>query len=150
MKSQIGLILLALLAGAFVPLQTGANAMLSKGLGNGVLSTLVVFIVAAITTLVFLLLGKPLVPSLGQLTQITWYSWVLGGVLGAGYIYLLIYTSPKLGMAGTVGFVVGGQLIVAILFDHFGWMNFVPHAINWKRIAGVMLLIAGVIIIKKY
>jgi transporter family-2 protein len=53
-------------------------------------------------------------------------------------------------MAGAVSYVISGQLIMPTLFDHFGWMEFVQHAINWKRLLGVAFLILGVLIIKKY
>jgi len=150
MKHLIFPILLAFAAGAFVPIQTGSNALLGRGLGNGMLSTLVVFIVATLSTALFIVFQRPEIPKMAQLTSIPFYAWVTGGVLGAAYIYLLIYTVPKLGMAGAVGFVIGGQLIVAMLFDHFGWMGFEQHPINWRRTVGAVFLILGVLIIKKY
>ncbi|WP_108803201.1 DMT family transporter [Aquimarina sp. Aq107] len=150
MKQLIFPILLAFAAGAFVPIQTGANALLGKNLGSGMLSTLVVFVVATLSTALFIAFQRPTIPNITQLSAIPLYAWVTGGILGAAYIYLLIYTAPKLGMAGVVGFVVSGQLIAAMLFDHFGWMGFEQHSINWKRFLGALLLITGVLIIKKY
>ena len=150
MRSLIIPIVLAVLAGAFVPVQTAANSLLGKGLGSGVWSTLVVFIVASLTTALFMVFQRPAMPDSAQLSGIPAYAWLTGGVLGAVYIYLLIYTAPKLGMAGAVGFVITGQLIAAMLFDHFGWMGFEQHSISWKRMAGAVLLILGVIIVKKY
>jgi len=143
-------ILLAFAAGAFVPIQTGANSLLGKGLGSGILSTFVVFVVATISTALCILFQRPVLPSMAQMGTIPVYAWLTGGILGAAYIYLLIYTAPRLGMAGAVGFVIGGQLIIAMLFDHFGWMGFTQHAINWKRVLGAVFLILGVLMIKKY
>lgn len=138
------------MAGAFVPIQTGANTYLSKGLGNSMLSTLVVFLVALITAILILIIQKPSIPPINQLTGIPWYAWCTGGVLGTVYIFLLIYTAPKLGMANVVGLVVLGQMFMAIIIDHFGWLGFSIHHINWKRLAGALLMILGLIIIKKY
>lgn len=150
MKSLIIPVLLAFAAGVFVPIQTGANALLSKNLGSGMLSTLVVFIMATLTTLLFVAFQRPTVPNMNQLSTIPIYAWVTGGILGAIYVYLLIYTAPKLGMASVVGFVIAGKIIMAIIFDHFGLMGFQQHAINWKRIIGAIFLVVGVIIIKKF
>lgn len=150
MKISIIAILLALLAGMFVPLQTGANAFLSKGLGHGMLSTLVVFLVASITSLIILLIQRPEIPSINQMTIIPWYAWLVGGVLGTAYIFILIYTAPKLGMASVVGLVVLGQMLMAMVMDHFGWLGLSIHAFNWRRLGGALLMIIGLLIIKKY
>ena len=150
MKSLILPILLAFIAGAFVPIQTGANAFLSKGLGNGMLSTLVVFLVASITTGIALLVQRPEIPSLPAMGTIPLYAWCIGGILGSAYIFILIYTAPKLGMATVVGLVVLGQMIMAMIMDHFGWMGLNIHKVNWGRIAGAALMIVGLLIIKKF
>ena len=150
MKNLIIPIILAFVAGAFVPIQTGANAVLSKGLSNGLLSTLVVFLVAAVATIVFLLIQRPELPSLQQAQSIPWYAWSAGGVLGSIYIFILIYTAPKLGMATVVGLVVFGQIAMAMTVDHFGWLGLDVHKVNWERIAGGALMIIGLLIIKKY
>ena len=142
--------ILAFTAGAFVPIQTGTNAYLSKGLGNGMLSTLVVFIIASVTTLIALVVQKPEVPSLSLITLIPWYAWCIGGILGSAYIFLLIYTAPKLGMATVVGVVVLGQMLMAMIIDHFGWLGISTHEINWGRVSGTILMVIGLFIIKKF
>jgi len=60
----------------------------------------------------------------------------------------LIYTAPKLGMASVVGLVVLGQMVMAMLIDHFGWLGLSIHTINWKRLSGALLMIVGLLIIK--
>ena len=79
-------VLLAVLAGAFIPVQTGANTFLSKGLGNLTLSTWVVFVTASLATLLILLLERPSIPPRSKLKAIPWFAWLCGGVLGSGYI----------------------------------------------------------------
>ncbi len=142
-------IILAFVAGAFVPIQTGANALLSRGLGSSMLSTLVVFLVATITTTVFLLFQRPAIPPIAEIGSIPLFSWILGGVLGSIYIVLLIYTAPRLGMASVVGLVVLGQIFMAMFVDHYGWLGMDIHHFNWKRLAGALMMILGLVIIKK-
>jgi len=150
MKNLIFAVILAFAAGAFVPVQTATNVYLSKGLGHGMLSTFVVFVVASITSLIVLLIQRPEMPTTEALIEIPWYAWLTGGVLGAAYILILIYTAPKLGMATVVGLVVLGQIVLAMIIDHFGWLGISIHHINWKRLLGALLMIIGLIIIKKY
>lgn len=150
MNTQSLFIALALIAGALVPLQTASNASLSRSLHSGLLATLVVFVVAAVT-IAFLLVAKqePL-PAVAQLKEISMMSWIAGGILGAVYIFLLIYLSPKLGIAAVTGFVVAGQLLMAVAIDHFGWLGFPVHTIQWQRIIGILLMGAGLYLIKKF
>lgn len=150
MRGLILPIFLTFLAGVFVPIQTGANAYLGKGLGNGLISTFVVFIVASISALTLLLLQRPEIPISSQIHQIPWYAWTVGGILGTAYIFILIYSTPKLGMANVVGLVVLGQMVMAMVMDHFGWMGLNIHAFNWKRLLGAALMIVGLLVIKKY
>ena len=150
MQSQVVLIGLALLAGVFVPFQTGCNTALTRSFSSGLYASLVVFIVAAVAMAAAILLQRQAIPAAAQMASAHWYAWTGGGVLGAAYIFLLIYLAPRLGIANATGFVVAGQLFTAILFDHFGFMGFPVHAINWQRLTGAALLIGGLYLIKKF
>jgi bacterial/archaeal transporter family-2 protein len=150
MQPQLLLMALALLAGALVPFQTGSNTALTKSLGSGYYASLVVFIVAAIAMMIAIALQRQAFPTAAQIQSASWHAWLGGGLLGAAYIYLLIYLAPRLGIANATGFVVAGQLFTAMVFDHFGLMGFAVHSINWQRLTGLALLIGGLYLIKKY
>jgi transporter family-2 protein len=38
---------------------------------------------------------------------------------------------------------------IALVFDHYGWMGLHIKEISWGRIAGALLLVAGVFLIRK-
>ncbi len=126
-----------------MPIQIGANAYLSNSLGNSILSTLVVFLVASVATLFALFLQRALLPSLAQMAPIPWYAWCTGGVFNAACIFLLIYTAPKLGMVTLMGLVVLGQILMALTVDQFGGLGFSIHLLNWKRVAGALPMVIG-------
>ena len=65
------------------------------------------------------------------------------------YVCCVIILAPKIGAANTLGLVVGGQMVLAIILDHFGLLGFAQHAVNMYRVAGTILLIAGVLLIVK-
>lgn len=73
-----------------------------------------------------------------------------GGVIGALYIAMSTYIVPVLGAALTFGLVITGQLIAAIILDHFGWLGMTVKEISIGRIIGAIFLIAGVMLIRKY
>jgi transporter family-2 protein len=150
MNTQLLYIALALIAGAFVPFQTASNTAMSRSFHSGIYASLVVFVVAAIAMIILIIVRQEPFPSSEQVKEVPLFAWVTGGLLGAAYIFLLIFLAPKLGMASVTGFVVAGQLLMAVAFDHFGLMGFAVHSINWQRIGGIVLLIIGLFLIKKY
>ena len=146
---EIFYILIVLLAGIGVPIQTASNAALGKSLGGPIHSTLAVFLVGLFLIIFIFVLQKNSFPSGPAIAQAPWWGW-LGGPLGVAYIFVLIHVAPKVGMASAVGFVILGQILGAVLLDHFGWLNFPVHKINWQRAVGAILMIIGVFLIRKF
>jgi bacterial/archaeal transporter family-2 protein len=149
MNSSIIFIVLALLAGIMIPFQSAMNAQLGKTLQSPYYATLTVFIIAAIGISVYILASKFALPTTIQFAAAPKWSY-LGGVLGGSYILLIVICAPKLGIGNVTVMVLLGQLLAAIIIDHFGLLGATIHLLNWKRIVGVTLLIMGVYLVKKY
>ncbi|HUH33137.1 MAG TPA: DMT family transporter [Daejeonella sp.] len=45
--------------------------------------------------------------------------------------------------------IVAGQILFALFLDHYGLLGFIQCSVNWMRMAGAILLIAGVFLILK-
>jgi transporter family-2 protein len=73
-----------------------------------------------------------------------------GCLLGAFYIFVTIFASSKIGFANMFSLVICGQIILSIIFDHYGFLGNEIHLINPQRILGVVLLITGAAIIQKF
>jgi transporter family-2 protein len=50
---------------------------------------------------------------------------------------------PRIGVTATVALVISGNLIMAALIDRFGWLGNEQIALNWPRMLGILLLVAG-------
>ena len=74
----------------------------------------------------------------------------LAGILGAFYVAVVIILAPKLGTALTFVLIVAGQMVVSLILDHFGMLGLPIKQINWQRMVGVALLIAGVLMIRRF
>ncbi len=146
---QILWLALALLAGAMIPIQTAFNTNLGKTFGSPFLSTLAVFVVATLTIIVTVAVMRTGLPSVETIQTAPWWAW-LGGILGVFYIVLLIFLTPKLGVGTVTGLVVAGQIVTAVIIDHFGLLNFPIHSLNIYRIAGVAMMIGGVILVRRF
>ena len=142
--------ILVILAGLAIAIQTGVNAQLNVLLKNPVFTSLVSFMVGTVGLLSFILFTdrNALVQQFPNL-QTHWWKYT-GGLLGAFYISVIVIVAPRLSAATTIGFAVASQLIFAVIFDHFGWLGFPLKEVSFARILGVILLIAGVYLIRKF
>ena len=142
-------LLLAFLAGAVLPVQTGVNSRLAGTVGHPTLASLISFIVGTLGLLVYTLALRIPLPQMSALSNAPFWIW-FGGMLGAFFIATTTTLAAKIGATVLVGLIIAGQLIVAVLLDHFGLLGFSPHPINLWRILGILLLIAGVFLIKQF
>jgi len=144
---QLAYILLAVLAGMLIPVQTGFNTQRGRAVGSAWSASAIVMIVASATMLLLAILARAPVPSVGQMQAATPTAW-LGGALGGIYILALILLAPRLGAANLVVFVVIGQLVAALAIDHFGLLGFPLHTLTIGRLAGVALLVGGAALVR--
>jgi transporter family-2 protein len=142
-------LLLAFLAGAVLPVQTGVNSRLAGTVGHPTLASLISFIVGTLGLLVYTLALRIPLPQMSALSNAPFWIW-FGGMLGAFFILTTTTLAAKIGATVLVGLIIAGQLIVAVLLDHFGLLGFAPHPINLWRVLGILLLIAGVFLIKQF
>lgn len=141
-------ILMALLSGAFLPIQAGLNTKVGKTLDSPLYAALVSFLVGTIGLIVYILITRQSV-SLANIKEAPSYIW-LGGLLGAFYITVIVLVFPKLGPGLTFGLIVAGQMVISIVLEHFNVLVTQPSPVNIMKIVGMILVVAGVIIIRKY
>lgn len=136
------LFLLALIAGALVPLQGGANAALGRALGNPLWASVASLVVSLIVILpVMAGLRVPMPDIAAALAQPRWV-WI-GGIAGIIYVTSAIFLIPVMGAAGFMVAVIAGQLIAAVLIDRFGLMGIAPKPLDLWRILGAGMVLAG-------
>lgn len=143
------LIATAFLAGAVLPIQVGLNHKMGKAVSDPVYAAFISFVVGSIGLFLYLLATKTDLTTLPNARNVDWSVWT-AGFLGAFYVASVIVLAPKLGVALTFGLVVAGQLSLSLIIDHFGLIGMPVHHINWQRIAGVLLIIGGVLMIRKF
>lgn len=148
MKNDLFYFGLALITGALIPIQAATNAVFSKSIGNPVITGLMVFIVGLAGMILFTLFSRTSLPNVQQLSSAPAYSY-LGGLIVATYVVMITILAPRIGVGPAIGLIVTGQIICAVLIDHFGLFNVASHPMSMTRIAGVLLMIAGVYCVMK-
>ncbi len=139
-------LLLAILAGAALPVQFAVNSELRGAVGGPVTAAAISFLVGTLALAAAVLLSRQEVPALSGVTQAPWWAWT-GGLLGAFLVAASIILTPRLGAATTVTFIVAGQILASIILDHFGLLNLPVHPVTLQRLGGAALVIAGVIVV---
>lgn len=136
-------LLLAVVAGAALPLQAALNTKLGAAVDSATYATLLSFIVGALAVGIYVLLARVELANVQNAFNGHWSIWT-GGLLGAFYVISLIILTPKLGVALTLGLTVAGQMSFSLIMDHYGWLGLDVQHIDWGKVAGVALIIGGV------
>jgi transporter family-2 protein len=138
-----------LMVGMCLPVMASSNGALGRTLGSPYLATLSAFLIAALLVgLLITFSGTPL-PSTAQLSKTNWFMW-LGGVIIAMNILTFSIVPQKIGVGNTIIFFIAGQIISSVLIEQYGWLHYAAHPVNWARVAGISLLVTGVVLIKKF
>ncbi len=143
------LLMLGLAGGVALASQAGINAQLRQYVHSPYQAAFFSFLVGTLILGVVVLMQTGARPQLQELTAVPYWLWI-GGLLGAFGVSVAIILAPRLGAVNLTIVIVCGQLLAALVLDHFGWLGFEKHAINWQRISGVILVIAGLVLTMKY
>jgi transporter family-2 protein len=139
--------ILAMAAGISLVTQQALNANLRAALDSAAWSGFVSYLVGLACMMALALLLRDPVPLTATAARIPWFAWS-GGLFGAIFIGLAIFLIPQLGAATFFVLLVTGQMLGSIAFDHFGLMGVPVHPVSVVRIAGAMLLVGGVVLIR--
>lgn len=142
-------ILVALAAGGVIAVQAAVNSRLGRELASPALATLASFVIGTLLVLIYCAVVRAQLPATSVLLRVPVWAW-LGGLLGAFYVAAIIVTTPKLGVGAMVALTVTGQMAMALALDHFGLLGLERHPISQGRVAGMALLIAGVVLLKRF
>lgn len=143
----IGLLLLAVIAGAVVPFQSAINANLGRGLGHPLWATLASLLVSILVLLPIMLAMRVPLPSVAFISKAPLWMWA-GGAFGVCFISLALVLLPKLGASGFMALALAGQVVASLVLDHFGWFGLAQRQVSLPRVLGVVMLIAGVVLIQ--
>lgn len=139
-------IVAATLVGVLLPLQALINARLGVLTYGALFASFASFLTGTLLLALALLLVRPAAVGPGFAAVPAW-AW-LGGAIGALFVFAGTALVPRLGAAGLICLVVFGQMIGALLLDHFGVLGH-ARAADPLRILGAVLVAAGALLVVK-
>ncbi|WP_186164610.1 DMT family transporter [Burkholderia gladioli] len=137
----------ALVAGALVPLQAGSNAALGRALGHPLWATVASLLVSLLCVLPALFVMHAHAPLLSRATQLPVWIW-FGGIAGVIYITSALVLTPRLGATTFIVSVIAGQMLTSLLIDNYGLMGLPVKPANPGRVAGVLLIFTGMLLVQ--
>ncbi|MBR1220196.1 DMT family transporter [Bradyrhizobium sp. U87765 SZCCT0131] len=140
--------LLVVGAGVSVALQQILNTNLRAELGSPWWAGFASYFTGTLTMLAAIVVsGQPWL-STAMAARTSWISWT-GGIFGAIFIGTAILMVPRLGAATVLALIVVGQMIGSLAFDHFGLLGIPQQSATPVRLAGAVLLVFGVLLIRR-
>jgi transporter family-2 protein len=143
------LLMLGLAGGIALASQAGVNAQLRQYVHSPYQAAFFSFLIGTVILGAVVLLHTDSRPQLQEIMGVPLWLW-LGGLLGAFGVSVSIILAPRLGAVNLTIIIVCGQLLAALVLDHFGWLGFDKHSINWQRVTGALLVMAGLFLTLKY
>lgn len=149
MSPQIywSLLAMAFVSGALMPLQAGINGLLAKEVSSVLNAATISFLVGTVALLILALWQRDAV-SIGSLKGLHWWHWA-GGLLGAFFVFTAAFVAPRIGALLFMALVLLGQLSSAVFLDHQGWVGFKEVPISLGKIAGLLLILSGIWVIRR-
>jgi transporter family-2 protein len=142
-------LVVALIAGALITIQTGSNARLKEAFGHPLPAVVVSSLIGVVLLIAVIAVTRTPLPSMDRVSAAPWSAWV-GGLLGAAYAVTVVVLARELGAATLMALAVTGQLLCSVLLDHFGVLGFEVHPAGIGRLVGCALLVAGIALIWKF
>jgi transporter family-2 protein len=132
-------------AGGLIALQAPINSTLGRSVGT-FQAAFMSFLVGTIALAVVATFARGGLGQIGEVRNVAWY-YLIGGLLGAVYVSSVLVTVRSLGAGGVTAATIAGQLTLAVVVDHFGWLGVERQAITLPRVVGILLLAAGVALV---
>lgn len=148
MTASLGFsILLVVAVGAALAMQAPVNAVLARELGDPTAAAAISFAIGFVVLAALAGLRGAGLPSLSTLGNIPWWA-LMGGVLGAIWVWAAIWSVPRLGVVTMFGAMIVGQLIAALLLDARGAFGMEAREIDVTRILAIAMVAGGVVLSK--
>lgn len=132
-------------AGCLVGMQAPVNSRLGKSVGS-VQAASFSFLVGTVVLLVIVAFVHGGFSTFGKLGRAPWWA-LVGGLLGAIYVTVALVAVRTLGASGLTAVVIAGQLAISVAIDRFGLFGLAKQHIDASRILGLVLLVAGVVLV---
>ena len=134
----------AFAAGMLIPVMAALNGSLGRAISSPAWAAVTLFALGLAITLLFALAtsgAPPLRAFSGARPE-----HLVGGFVVAFYVLSVTWLTPRFGVAPTVLAVVVAQIATSAVVGHFGWLGAPRQPLDLPRIAGLALMLGGLVL----
>jgi transporter family-2 protein len=143
-------VLVMLVAGFFVSIQGPINARLRASVESPVLAAAISFLSAGLLLLCIMATGAFGGVGTGLRGMQSAPLWAyLGGALGVTFVLGSIVAIPHVGVVVVICAAILGQMVGSYFADTFGWFGVERVPFNPVRLAGILLMLGGVLLVQR-
>lgn len=140
-------IIFAILAGLLMSVQGVFNTRLMDSSNMWATNIWVQFSALATSIIIWIFLGRS---NLFSVFQVQNKLYLLGGIIGAFITFTVIKSISSSGPILATMIILLSQLIVSCLIEVIGLFGTEKLSFQWQKLIGVVLMIVGIIIFKKF
>lgn len=139
MQTLIPIVIVGLLSGVAVGLQSPLASMITQRLGM-LESIFIIHIGGALVILIPLVILRG--GNLGNWRSLPWYALIAGtmGLIVVGGVSFMI---PRIGVAASITLIIAGQLVISSALDHFGLLGVHIRHLDVQRSLGMLIVFIG-------
>ena len=143
-------VLIMVVAGFFISIQGPINARLRLAVDSPVLSAAISFLSGGLVLLCIMATGAFGGTGTGLRGMQSAPLWTyLGGVLGISFVLGSIVAVPQIGVVVVICAAILGQMVGSYLADTLGWFGVDKVPFNSVRLAGIGLMLLGVLLVQR-
>jgi bacterial/archaeal transporter family-2 protein len=139
-------VVLAVIVGAVIPIQTGINSRLARHIGITLLASLVSFAVGTVGLGLVLLATRTPLPLAATVASQPWWIWI-GGLCGLVFLTMNMVLLPRIGASATVILPLFGQVVGGLVIDVIGGFGTTERPLTIGRVVGVVLVALGAVFV---
>lgn len=140
--------LAAVLSGCLSAVVGAILASLGQVIGSAIQATTVLFAIATGVMIIFCCVNGSVTKLRKAFsTDAPWWIWT-GGFLGAVIVYANAWLIPLIGVSVFMMALLIGQLLLSLLMEKHGWLGAPKKHISWTQFAGILIMLAGIFLIK--
>jgi len=136
---------LGVLAGGLLAIQSVLNAALAQR--AGIFGSMVVLSIISVVTLLLVYAASPASIDFKALPGLPHAYLYMGTFLGLAILATPIILVPRIGAASTLIAIVLGQLLLALLIDHFGFLGTPKITMTLTRLVGALMAAIGAFLV---
>jgi transporter family-2 protein len=137
---------LGAMAGVLVGMQAPINSRLGKVVGTAQAATFSFLVGTAVLVAISAFWSGGGLTALAHVNRAPWWA-LVGGLLGAVYVTVALVAVRTLGVSSLTAVVIAGQLTISVVIDRFGLLGVARQQIGAQRVLGLVLLVAGVLLV---